>query len=117
MICFEVFRNGEKLCRAGKRELLVLGSNISFVSGRDGREDELNIHVGGLYDDEVRGQVHPRWIERQMLDVGDEIIIRIIESETADEPVGEQVDSKEFAETQERKYYERLKAKFENDNS
>ena len=96
------------------KDLLVMNSILDFGSATEDRKQEMTIHVGGLYDDEVRGQVHPRWIKRKDLKIGDEVTIRIIESDSADKPVGEEVYGKEFAENQERQYYERLKAKFEN---
>lgn len=79
MICFEVWVNGEKVCLAGVSESDVL---TCIVDG-ERRGLKSNLHVGGLVKDE-----HVRWTQkRHSLEVGDEVIIKIVESDKADEPI------------------------------
>lgn len=80
MICFEVWVNGEKICLAGVGESGVLNSIVTW-GGRQWIKTDL--HVGGLVNDE-----HVRWTEKEhILEVGDEVTIKIVEADTADEPV------------------------------
>ena len=116
MICFDVYRNGEKLCRAGKEELTVLTAHVDFVETIHTGDEKLTLHVGGLYETGSGGNAHPRWVERMALNEGDEITFRIVRSDTADAPVSETIDTPEWIEEQERKYYEHVKAKFENND-
>lgn len=79
MICFEIWVNGEKICLAGVDESDVL---CAIIDGAR-KQRKSNLHVGGLVGDE-----HVRWTEREhILEVGDEVTIKIVESDTADEPI------------------------------
>ena len=85
MICLEVWVNGEKICLAGTGiGKGVLNSIIDLNSiGPEGAVKHINLHVGGLVNDE-----HLRWTEkRHPLEVGDEVTIKIVEADTVDEPV------------------------------
>ncbi len=84
MICLEVWVNGEKICLAGTGiGKGVLNSIVDLNSiGSEGAEKFINLHVGGLVDDE-----HIRWTEkRHPLEVGDEVTLKIVEADVADEP-------------------------------
>ena len=115
MICFDVYLNGEKLCRAGMKELVVMTAHVDYVESkfRDAENEKLTFSVGGLYDHPSGGQAHPHWIERTKLNEGDEVTLRIVDSDAADVPVSESISTREWIEEQERKYYESKKAKFE----
>jgi len=89
MICFEVHRNGARLCLAG------LGEG------------------GGLHEPEPGVQDFVDWVKLRDLAVGDEITIRIVEADEADPPADTRRTTDEEVEAAERKYYERVKAKFE----
>lgn len=52
-----------------------------------------------------------------MLSIGDEVTIRIVESDEADSPAEEKVESAEWIREREREYFERIKAKFEDSTS
>ena len=88
MIAFEIHLNGEKLCVAGIGERGVLSQHLTWV-GRKPKPDadkefepkKPDLSVGGLVNDE-----HVRWIKQRTLGVGDEVVIKIIEIEVADEP-------------------------------
>jgi hypothetical protein len=112
MICFDVYLNGEKLCRAGMKDAVVMNCILDWVKLEEGGE-EMAFTVGGLYDHPSGGTAHPRWLNRRQLKTGDEVTIRIVDSETADEPVSEKVSTPEWLKEQERKYYESVRAKFE----
>ncbi len=112
MICFDVYLNGEKVCRAGKKDLTVMTTHVDYVDTEFDNDDPLTLSVGGLYDHPTNGRVHPRWIPRRKLEVGDEVTFQILESDTSDEPVEEYIPEPSGQE-QERKYYQFLKAKYE----
>ena len=116
MICFDVYLNGEKLCRAGKKELVVLSTHVDFVEPKYEDDDPLTVTVGGLYEHPTSGNVHPRWIQRRRLDLGDEVTFSIVDSDTADAPVEEEISEPGWQEEQQRKYYQFLKAKYEGKN-
>ena len=90
MKAFEVFLNGKRLCRAGIGNDGVLDAVIDYVGG-DGR-DHLHMHVGGLNSatDEF-----VNWVPLRNLKVGDEVSVRIVETNRVDRPKeqkpGEQV--------------------------
>ena len=112
MICLDVFLNGEKLCRAGKQDLLLL-SGILDRTKLENADEEMMFTVGGLYDHESGVSVHPRWVQQLHVKLGDEITMKFVDSESADEPVEEKISTREWVEQQEREYYERMKDKFE----
>jgi hypothetical protein len=62
MICLEVWVNGEKICLAGTGiGKGVLNSIIDLNSiGPEKAEKYINLHVGGLVNDE-----HVRWTEKR----------------------------------------------------
>lgn len=81
MIGYEVFRNGIRLCVAGVREG-VFDASMTWVSRGAGSPEpwSLDLRVGGLTNGE-----HVDWlIER--LNVGDEIAIKVRETEEVDAP-------------------------------
>jgi hypothetical protein len=76
MIAFEVWVNGEKKCTAGVGDKGVLNAIMNGPS-------HPHLSVGGL-----SGEEHVRWLERNgELKVGDEVTIRIVETDQIDEPV------------------------------
>ena len=79
MRAFKVHVNGERLCLAGVGHDGVLTAIVDYV-GRD--RERLHLHVGGLLIPENQ---HVRWQDVH-LNVGDEIRIRIIESDKVDIP-------------------------------
>ena len=79
MRAFEIYVNGKRLCLAGVTDASVLTTIIDYV-GRD--TQRLHLHVCGLL---IPQEEHVRWQERD-LTVGDEVRIRIIESDKVDAP-------------------------------
>jgi hypothetical protein len=77
MRAFEVYLHGKKLCMAGLPGDCVLAAMIDHVSMSGG---ELSLRVGGL---SVAAGEHVRWRSRR-LRVGDEVRVKIVESESAD---------------------------------
>ena len=88
MIAFEIHLNGEKLCLASVGEYGVLSQTLSWVERkRDDQQTERktpqpHLHIGGLVDDE-----HVYWIKSRNVNVGDEITLKILDVQSADEPV------------------------------
>ena len=111
MIGFEVSLNGKRLCTAAAGEKGVLTAMVSWVlRTAEGvtQPSELRLEVGGLADD-----AHLRWPSPRKLDVGDEVVVKIVETTRPDPPARVERDDRTFVEAEERKYYERLKAKYE----
>ena len=88
MIAFKIHLNGEKLCVAGIGEHGVLAQHLTWSQRKPKADAEekpdvtkTRLHVGGLANDE-----HVDWIKRTEMSVGDEVVIKIVEVESADEP-------------------------------
>lgn len=80
MFALEVFVNGKKLFVAGAPPRGVLSSDLSWTHRHPER---LHFRVGGLLGD---GSLdHIEW-KTPDVNVGDEIVIRITDSESTDEP-------------------------------
>jgi len=131
MIVFDVIKYGRKLATTGGEDLSVLNVIVNAVGKlgpkSQGTVDEKNdyelfLNTGGLTS---RGpnaiDEHLRWSEHLMLDIGDEICIRILDSDSADAPTrsfpsrSSDVTKKEF-EWARRRYFE-LRAQYENEES
>ena len=111
MIGFEVTLNGQRLCTASAGETGVLSACVTWVMrAAPGMEEssDLRLEIGGLAKD-----AHLRWAASPQLAVGDEVLVRIVETSNPDPPVRTDRDDKAFVEAEERKYYERLKPKYE----
>ena len=80
MRAFEISLNGERLCVAGIGENGVLNTMITQVIGTD--RNDLSLRTGGLISST---QEHVVWTPTS-LNVGDEVFVRIIETETVDPP-------------------------------
>lgn len=116
MICFEVFHNGAKLCRAGMEELTVLTGIVAYADPNEAGDPPLTLSVGGLYINENDDNVHPSWLDRFAFYEGDEITFRVIRSSTADRPISERTYKSDDSRRQEYDYYLHLKDKFEPSN-
>jgi hypothetical protein len=89
MIAFNVYLNGNKLCTAGVGDDGVVSTDVSWMRRTGDRrkpntpEEHLTIDVGGI--DGTAGE-YVRWQESRILQVGDEIRIKIIDTDTVDRP-------------------------------
>ena len=103
MIAFEVSLNGRRLCTASAGDDGVLTAIVSSV----GKRKEFELEIGGLAD-----EAHLKW-PSPALALGDEITIRIVETDRPDLPATHKRDDRALVEAGEREYYERLKRKYE----
>jgi hypothetical protein len=104
-LCFEVTVNEEAPAVAGTSEAGVLTAILTHVSARS----ELTLDVGAMVSD---SREHLDWIERD-LNVGDTVVIRIVESGSPDLPVERHREEPSFVADQERAYYEHLPSSFD----
>ena len=109
MICFDLFVNGEKLGRAGHEDIAVLTCMMVYVRPNE-PADSLYTSLGGLYVDASQNSIHSEWIDQLALKVGDEITVRIVESDVADRPAKERIETAEWLEKLKRKAFETLRA-------
>ena len=95
MLCFEVWRNDEKLTTAGIRETGVLSVILSWV-GKEPNASSIaassaeaipgiSCVVGG-----IEGATSIDWCDTDQLRVGDELRIRLISSDHSDPPIRSQ---------------------------
>ena len=93
MICFDVYVNGSRICRAGIGAAGVLTTIVNWVGGspksrrKSGRtaEGDLRLSVGGLYQTDRETDVYPQWADLH-LHPGDHVEIRVVEADDPDKP-------------------------------
>lgn len=81
MRAFEVYLNKKKLCIAGIGNDGVLSAIVNWVTRGD--EGDLFLDVGGLLSPTKE---HVRWSKQKPLRVGDEVQVKIVETNTVDKP-------------------------------
>jgi hypothetical protein len=111
MIGFDVFLNSERLYTAGVGEAGVMTACVTWVlrtAPGVSSPSELTLNVGGMSHD-----AHHHWPAPRHLKVGDEVTVRILETAHPDPPSSTKRDDAALVEREERKYYRRLKAKYE----
>jgi len=106
MRAFEVQLNGKRLCLAGVGERGVLTAIIEHIAGLNG--SNLNLNVGGLFSSTWK---HVRWRNRR-LKVGDEVLIKIVESESVDKPRDSYCLDREADEKKQKAYVRAMAKKF-----
>src|SRR5260221_8434488 len=104
MIGFEVLLNGTRLCTAAAGDDGVLTAIVTSV----GKRRELTLTIGGLVED-----AHLNWPVRKNLAIGDEVTVRVVQTDHPDTPDRTERDDLALVEEGERRYYERLKRKYE----
>ncbi|WP_139024924.1 hypothetical protein [Bradyrhizobium sp. STM 3843] len=95
MLCFEVWRNGEKLTTAGVRETGVLSVILSWAgkepdassvaASSAGAIPGISCAVGG-----IEGVTLIDWCDTDQFKIGDELRVRLISSDHADPPIRSQ---------------------------
>ena len=105
---FQVQLNDETPIRAGDDAVSVLTATVTYAASRQ----EVELRVGGLLARQSSGKEHVEWVQRE-LRAGDRIILTVTDSGEVDPPAQRTQEDPESAEQMERKYYERLKARFE----
>jgi hypothetical protein len=118
MIAFEITANGEKVCTAGVGKHGVLSAILSWVgrdapveavnSGRQWPAEELKLEVGGLVGNAKDGHENLKWMSGD-LRPGDVITIRVLETDTADQPRVRKREDPDLVEKSKRAYYEQLR--------
>ena len=82
MRAFEVSVNGERLCLAGIGDDGVLTTIVNWLA-RPG-DGSLHLEVGGLISPTKE---HVTWVRQKPLSVGDNVQVKIVEIEAADNPI------------------------------
>src|SRR5262245_42512672 len=108
MIGFHVKVNDDVPIRAGDTAISVLSAIVSYAVSRS----ELELTIGGLIASHSSPREHVEWLRRE-LEVGDRIVLTVVDTAEPDPPVRRIREDPGFAEHQERQYYEQLKARFD----
>jgi hypothetical protein len=121
MIAFEVFLNRKKLARAGVGSEGVLTAMTTWVRRRAARtagkrrqpqwDRDLSFSLGYRSTNGDVGE-HFKWEDRK-LKPGDVLTIKVITAVRVDEPKRRVAEDPELIERSQRRYYQRLKRKFE----
>lgn len=116
MICFEITINDEKICTAGlvngRGVLTTIIDRLMREPAEEDQGEAAHVTVGGLANYGNNDTEHLDWVKRP-LSVGDQVSIRVVDSDDIDDPVSRERIDPDFEEKEERKYYERLKKKYE----
>lgn len=117
MTVFDVYLNARKICRAGVGEdgvltTIVTWGSLTGAAARTARRlgqpaEETNLQVGGLADN-----THRRWASRNVK-VGDRVTVVVRKATTFDTPIRQQSRDPRMQERQEKRYYRRLKRKYD----
>jgi hypothetical protein len=109
MLVIEVSLNGRRLCAAGIPDGIYSASvDVTDLSMPNGELLPASLRVDGLKD-----FTNLEWHSSPELAVGDEIVIRVLAADTADEPRRKARLDADAEEAQERLNYERLRRKYE----
>ena len=122
MIAFDVFLNRKKLARAGMGSDGVLTAMVTWVRRRSSRpngkrrqpqwERDLSFSLAGYKSTNGDVGEHFKWEDRK-LKPGDVLTIKVITAARVDEPKRRTAEDPEFVKRSQRRYYQRLKRKFE----
>jgi hypothetical protein len=120
MIAFDVFLNRKKLARAGVGSDGVLTAMTTWVRRRAPQargkhrkwDRDLSFSLGGYRSTNGHIGEHFKWEDRK-LKPGDILTIKVITATQVDEPRRRIVEDPELVERSQRRYYQRLKRKFE----
>lgn len=95
---FQVSLNGKKLCVASVGDQGVLTAIVSSVTGE--RATGLSLDVGGFA---IPIREHVNWVKQKPLRIGDNIVVKIIETVVIDRPIQRQgIDKAEELRAQKR---------------
>jgi hypothetical protein len=103
MRAFEIYINGERLCSAGVSNAGIFTATIEYLGGD---EEHFHLDVSGLLIPEQELLI---WQERR-LSVGDDVRIRILESDKVDAPT-ERFPTNAKQDIQAQKRYVRMMAR------
>ncbi len=122
MIAFDVFLNRKKVARAGVGSHGVLTAVTTWVRRRADRtagkrlqrqsERDLGFSLGGYRSTNGAVGEHFKWEDRK-LKPGDVLTIKVITAARVDEPRRRIAADPKLVECSQRRYYQRLKRKFE----
>lgn len=120
MPSFQISINGKNICTAsvgksGVTDLVLLERNSDEQSETEKAPGERIVHLivsGYRRKDHSDENEHLDWVD-QYLATGDELLIRILETEVVDVPVNIYSDDPEEQKRQRRQFYEQLKQEFE----
>ena len=88
MKAMEISINGMKRCTTGVGDKGVLSTIVNWIGSPEhesGERSGFGIAAGGMTRDEKNRMEHFEWLNTE-LELGDEIIIRLIETDEADIP-------------------------------
>ncbi len=126
MLCFEIYINGKKICTAGPPEHGSFSTTVSWHNRMQAEGEVVNdshngeIYATGYEDHDPWQGKHLKWFaECANWTLGDEIVIKVVESDSPDpaEPwvVGFTPEQEKQAREFRRRNYEKLKHEFESD--
>ena len=80
MICFEIYRNGNLICRAGDKNIYNLHTQLHYVK----EVNWLKLKTSGMVVESEELDNMAKWHETESIDPGDEITIKVVDSDEPD---------------------------------
>ena len=110
---FEITINNETKIVAGVEGISVLSFILSYRENAREHQNisSIELRVGGLLHHGKHDYEHLNWIKRH-LNLGDEIVIRVVETSDLTQPIFRQREDPKLVENARRKYYENLKKEY-----
>ena len=80
MLCFEIYKNGKLVCRAGDKNIYNLQTQLHYVK----EANWLKLKTSGMVVESEELDNMAKWHETESIEPGDEITIKVIESDEPD---------------------------------
>ena len=111
MIAFEVFVNGQKIYTIGADDPGFVYLFVERGRKRFDPEIEIKLAASGVNLPAEEGLEHLEWGEHS-LSLGDEIIVRVVETDSIDEPKQRIPDEPSLSEQRRREFYDQLRLEY-----
>ena len=92
--------------------LKITSQTPSYKEAEKSSANNVDLRVGGLLHYGKHDYEHLNWIKRS-LEIGDEILIRVVETSALTEPVCKRREDPNLVKNARREYYENLKQEYE----
>lgn len=85
MIIFKISKNGETICQAGGKFIKMIHTSVSYLKDKN----RVRLTSVGLNEFNEKHHEHVHWIEEVSLEIGDDILIRVMDGDNPDNPVAD----------------------------
>lgn len=80
MLCFEIYKNGKLITRAGDKNIYNLQTQLHYVK----EASWLKLHTSGMVAESEELDNMAKWHETESIEPGDEITLKVVDSDEPD---------------------------------